>query len=168
VHEPELIILDEPTIGLDPHQIRSVRQLIKSLAGRHTVLISTHILPEVEMMCGRVLIMFGGNVLASDTPENLQRRMAGGSQIIAEIAAPEALLRAAWENLPEVEHCDVSPSEGDYFRCALTPREGRDLRLLVFNLAREKGWPLRELTRSRHSLEDVYVQVTKPITEELE
>jgi ABC-2 type transport system ATP-binding protein len=67
-----------------------------------------------------------------------------------------------------VEHCDVSPSEGDYFRCALTPREGRDLRLLVFNLAREKGWPLRELTRSRHSLEDVYVQVTKPITEELE
>ncbi|MGA2867727.1 MAG: ABC transporter ATP-binding protein [Verrucomicrobiota bacterium] len=168
VHEPELIILDEPTIGLDPHQIRSVRQLIKSLAGRHTVLISTHILPEVEMMCGRVLIMFGGNVLASDTPENLQRRMAGGSQIIAEIAAPEALLRAAWEHLPEVEHCDVSPSEGDYFRCALTPREGRDLRLLVFNLAREKGWPLRELTRSRHSLEDVYVQVTKPITEELE
>jgi ABC-2 type transport system ATP-binding protein len=168
VHEPELIILDEPTIGLDPHQIRSVRQLIKSLAGRHTVLISTHILPEVEMMCGRVLIMFGGNVLASDTPENLQRRMAGGSQIIAEIAAPEALLRAAWEHLPEVEHFDVSPSEGDYFRCALMPREGRDLRLLVFNLAREKGWPLRELTRSRHSLEDVYVQVTKPITEDLE
>src|SRR6266550_2369028 len=97
VHEPELLILDEPTIGLDPHQIRTVRQLIKSLAGKHTVLISTHILPEVEMMCGRVLIMLGGRVLASDTPENLQRRMAGGNQIIAEIAAPEADLRAVWE-----------------------------------------------------------------------
>ena len=93
VHEPELIILDEPTIGLDPHQIRSVRQLIKSLAGKHTVLISTHILPEAEMMCSRMLIMFDGKILAADTPENLQRRMAGSSQIIAEIAAPAEALR---------------------------------------------------------------------------
>src|SRR5271157_6107348 len=113
VHDPELIILDEPTIGLDPHQIRSVRALIKSLGGKHTVLISTHILPEVEMMCGRVLIMFGGRVLASDTPENLQRRMAGGSQIIAEIAAPETALRAAWDLQPDVEQFDVAPAEGE-------------------------------------------------------
>ncbi len=168
VHEPDLIILDEPTIGLDPNQIRSVRQLIKSLAEKHTVLISTHILPEVEMMCGRVLIMFGGRVLASDTPENLQRRMAGGSQVIAEIAAPEAALRAAWEVLPEVEQFDVSASEGDYFRCALTPRDGFDLRPVIAKLVRENGWPLRELTRRRHSLEDIYVQVTKPNAEELE
>src|SRR5476649_521200 len=88
VHEPDLIILDEPTIGLDPHQIRSVRQLIKSLAKKHTVLISTHILPEVEMMCGRVLIMLDGKIRAADTPDNLQSLMAGDSQIIAEIAAP--------------------------------------------------------------------------------
>src|SRR5271165_2141419 len=108
VHDPDLIILDEPTIGLDPQQIRSVRTLIKSLAGKHTVLISTHILPEVEMMCGRVLIMVEGRVLASDTPENLQRRMAGGSQVIAEIAAPLEALNAAWEALPEVEQFDVS------------------------------------------------------------
>ncbi len=168
VHEPELIILDEPTIGLDPQQIRSVRQLIKSLAGRHTVLISTHILPEVEMMCGRVLIMLGGRVLASDTPENLQRRMAGGSQVIAEIAAPEAALRALWDLQPAVEQFDVAPAEGAYFRCALTAREGRDLRPLVFQIVREHHWPLRELTRSRHSLEDVYVQVTRPNTEDAE
>ena len=168
VHEPDLIILDEPTIGLDPQQIRSVRQLIKSLAGRHTVLISTHILPEAEMMCHRMLIMFDGRVLASDTPENLQRRMAGGSQVIAEIAAPEAALRAAWEQLPEVEHFDVAPSDGDFFRCALTPRDGRDLRPAVFALARQHNWNLRELTRSRHSLEDIYLQVTKPDQEELE
>jgi ABC-2 type transport system ATP-binding protein len=168
VHEPELIILDEPTIGLDPHQIRTVRALIKSLAGKHTVLISTHILPEVEMMCGRVLIMLGGRVLASDTPENLQRRMAGGSQVIAEIAAPAAALRAAWENLADVAQFDITPGEGDYFRCALTPRDGKDLRPVVFALTRENGWALRELTRSRHSLEDIYVQVTKPTTEEVE
>jgi len=168
VHDPELIILDEPTIGLDPHQIRSVRALIKSLAGKHTVLISTHILPEVEMMCGRVLIMFDGRVLASDTPENLQRRMAGGSQVIAEIAAPEPALRAALENLTAVEQFDVAAAEGEFFRCALTPRDGADLRPAIFALARENGWALRELTRSRHSLEDIYVQVTKPKSEEEE
>jgi ABC-2 type transport system ATP-binding protein len=168
VHDPELIILDEPTIGLDPQQIRSVRALIKSLAGRHTVLISTHILPEVEMMCGRVLIMLDGRVLASDTPANLQRRMAGGSQIIAEIAASRDALQAVWENLPEVAEFDISSGEGEYFRCALTPVDGRDLRSLIFELAKENRWQLRELTRGRHTLEDIYIQVTKPATEEIE
>jgi ABC-2 type transport system ATP-binding protein len=166
VHEPDLVILDEPTIGLDPRQIRSVRALIKSLAGKHTVLISTHILPEVEMMCGRVLIMLDGRVLASDTPANLLRRMAGGSQIIAEIAAPADALRQAWEHLAEVEHFDVTPADGEFFRCALTPRDGCDLRPAVFALVRANNWTLRELTRSRYSLEDIYVQITKPATEE--
>ncbi len=162
VHEPELIILDEPTIGLDPHQIRAVRQLIKSLAQKHTVLISTHILPEVEMMCGRVLIMLDGKILAADTPDNLQRLMAGDSQIIAEIAAPANELRDLWAQMPGIEQFDVSPSEGDFHRCALTPRDGYDLRPAIFALVLERGWVLRELTRSRHSLEDIYVQVTKP------
>jgi len=166
VHEPELIILDEPTIGLDPNQIRSVRQLIKSLAGRHTVLISTHILPEAEMMCSRMLIMFEGKILAADTPENLQRVMAGASQVIAEIAAPAGELRQAWQDFPEIEQFDVSAAEGEFQRCALTPKEGCDLRPAIFELARERGWKLRELTRSRHSLEDIYVQVTKPKEEE--
>src|SRR5437660_4419291 len=76
VHEPELIILDEPTIGLDPHQIRSVRQLIKNLGRTHTVLISTHILPEAEMTCNRIIIMYEGQILAADTPENLQQLMS--------------------------------------------------------------------------------------------
>jgi ABC-2 type transport system ATP-binding protein len=162
VHEPELIILDEPTIGLDPHQIRSVRQLIKSLAGKHTVLISTHILPEAEMMCSRMVIMFGGKILAADTPENLQKRMQGSSQIVAEIAARTTELNSAFSQLADVEKFDVSASEGEFQRCALTPRDGCDLRPAVFALARERGWVLRELTRSRHSLEDIYVQVTKP------
>jgi ABC-2 type transport system ATP-binding protein len=107
-------------------------------------------------------------VLASDTPENLQRRMAGGSQVIAEIAAPAAALRTVWESLPEVAQFDMAAGEGDFLRCALTPRDGQDLRPLIFNLARVNGWALRELTRSRHSLEDIYMQVTKPTTEENE
>src|SRR5438094_7425845 len=82
-HEPELIILDEPTIGLDPNQIRAVRQLIKGLSQKHTVLLSTHILPEVEMTCNRVLILHHGKILASDTTENLQRIMSDGGQVVA-------------------------------------------------------------------------------------
>ena len=166
VHEPDLIILDEPTIGLDPHQIRLVRQLIKSLAGAHTVLISTHILPEVEMTCSRVMIMLGGKILASDTPSNLQQIMGGNGLVIAEIAGPAAELKAAFAQMAEVEHHDVSPSEGEFQRCALTPRDGCDLRSEIFTLVQQRGWQLRELTRNRHSLEDIYVRVTKPNEEE--
>jgi len=166
VHEPELIILDEPTLGLDPHQIRAVRQLIKSLAQKHTVLISTHILPEAEMTCNRMLIMYDGKILAADTPDNLQRLMAGNSQIITEIAAPADELREAWSQMPGIEQFDVSPSEGEFQRCALTPRDGYDLRPAIFTLAKERGWIMRELTRSRHSLEDIYEQVTRPTEEE--
>jgi len=168
VHEPELIILDEPTIGLDPQQIRLVRQLIKSLCGKHTVLISTHILPEVEMMCGRVLIMFGGRVLASDTPENLQLRMAGGSQVIAEIAAPAAALQTLWNDHSDVEEFEVTAGDAGFQRCVLTPRTGVDIRSAIFDLVRRHGWEMRELTRNRYTLEDIYLQVTKPNTEEAE
>jgi ABC-2 type transport system ATP-binding protein len=165
VHEPELIILDEPTIGLDPNQIRAVRQLIKGLANRHTVLISTHILPEAEMTCNRMVIMYEGTILAADTPENLQHFMRSKSQILAEIAAPFDQLQSCWAEMAEIESFDVSASEGDYFRCALTPRNGLDLRPVIYSLASERGWPLRELTRNRHSLEDIYVQLTRPSDE---
>ncbi|TAK98344.1 MAG: ABC transporter ATP-binding protein [Verrucomicrobia bacterium] len=166
VHEPDLIILDEPTAGLDPHQIRSVRQLIKGLAQSHTVLVSTHILPEAEMTCSRVLIMYEGRILAADSPENLQKIMASNSQIIAEIAAPVAELEECWLQIPEVEQFNVTAAEGEFNRCALTPRNGEDLRARIFLLAKERGWLVRELTRSRHSLEDIYLQVTKPNEEE--
>jgi len=166
VHEPDLIILDEPTIGLDPRQIRAVRELIKGLATKHTVLISTHILPEAEMMCSRVLIMLDGRVRAADTPENLQKMLAGQSQVIAEIAAPLAELETCWAQLPEVQHHDISPVDGEFQRCALTPRDGVDLRPLVFSIVRERGWTLRELYRDRHTLEDIYVRATRPEEEE--
>ncbi len=166
VHEPELVILDEPTIGLDPHQVRAVRQLIKDLGRNRTVLLSTHILSEVEMTCSRVLIIQRGHIRADDTVEGLQRRLSGGNQVIAEIAAPEPDLRLAWEAMAEVEHFDVAPSDGDYFRCSLTPRPGVDIRSTVFDLVRKRGWKLRELTRTRHSLEDIFVHVTRSGQEE--
>ena len=166
IHEPDLIILDEPTIGLDPNQIRAVRQLIKDLGQKHTVLISTHILPEVEMTCSRVLILHQGRILAADSTENLQMLMSDRGQVIAEIAAPLAELKACWEQMPEVEHFDLAPAEGEYIRCSLVPRGAADLRPQVFYVAATKGWPLRELTRSRHSLEDIFVRVTRPDKEE--
>src|SRR2546422_9493374 len=132
VHEPELIILDEPTIGLDAHQIRSVRQLIKDLSRNHTALISTHNLSEVEMTCNRVLIIHQGKIIVADTTRNLQNIMSDDGQVIAEIAAPLNELRACWEQMGEVEFFDIAPSEGAYHRCALTPQPGLDLRPLVF------------------------------------
>src|SRR5580658_8455378 len=140
VHEPELIILDEPTIGLDPSQIRVVRQLIKDLGQRHTVLLSSHILPEVEMTCNRVLIMREGRILAADTPENLQKAMGKNGQIITEIAAPLEDLKTCWAQMPEIAHYNISAAEGEYHRCALTAVSGKDLRPVIFALVRERGW----------------------------
>jgi len=159
VHEPDLLILDEPTIGLDPNQIRSVRQLIRSLGGAHTVLISTHILPEVEMTCGRVLILHEGKILASDTLEKL---MSGDGQIIVEMAAPQPVLQACFEQTGEIEYFDLVPVSGGYVRCSLTPSNGQDLRPQVFLLAKQQGWLIRELTHTHYSLEDIYLRLTKP------
>lgn len=166
VHEPQLIVLDEPTIGLDPSQIRSVRTLIKELGRQHTILISTHILSEAEKVCNRVLILCEGRIVAADTPENLQKRMNVGGQIIAEIAAPVEELRAAWENWAEIKHFDLSAIDGDYIRCALTPVESCDLRPQIGEMMRSRGWNFRELTRTLHSLEDIYLQVTRRDGEE--
>jgi len=161
VHEPDLIILDEPTIGLDPHQIRSVRALVKELGRNHTVVLSTHILNEVEMTCSRVLILHRGRILAADRTEDLTRRMSLDGQVVAEVEAPAAQLLEAFRDLPEVERVEVEPLDGDFLRLTLVPRHGADLRPLVFAEVRDHGWPLRELTRSRHSLEDIFIHMTR-------
>lgn len=166
VHEPDLIILDEPTIGLDPNQLRSVRQLIKDLGGKHTVLVSTHILPEVEVTCSRVLILHGGQILAADTTENLHKTIFKAGPVIAEIAAPVDELIQAWAEIETILHVDVSAADGEYSRCSLTPRDGIDLRPVVYDVARERGWTLRELTRGRHTLEDIFIKVTRGEREE--
>lgn len=161
VHEPDLIILDEPTIGLDPHQIRAVRALIKDLARKHTVLLSTHILSEVEVTCSRVLILNRGEIIAADTTANLEKRLSLDAGVVAEIAAPLAALREAVRDLPEVVGVEFEALDGDFHRLVLTPRAGADLRPAVFELARTRGWILRELTRRHHSLEEIFVHLTR-------
>jgi ABC-2 type transport system ATP-binding protein len=166
VHEPELIILDEPTIGLDPHQIRGVRQLVKDLGRKHTVLVSSHILSEVELTCTRVLMMHEGRIRFAESMDNLQRRMSDGGKVVAELAAPVAELKTVWEQSPDVDHFILEPLDAGYVRCSLTPRDGTDLRPAIFELARSRRWPLRELTRSRHTLEDIFMRVTRSDGEE--
>lgn len=162
VHEPDLLILDEPTIGLDPHQIRTVRQHIKELGKHHTVLISSHILPEMEVTCTRLMIFHEGKIIANDTPEGLEKEMGDRYCITVELNAPLETLNTAWEEMAEIEHHRILPAEGDFHRCALTPRDGEDLRPRIAALARSRDWPLRELTRERHTLEEIFVQITKP------
>lgn len=161
VHDPPVLILDEPTIGLDPNQIRSLRQLIKDLAQRRSVVLSSHILPEVEMTCTRVLILHRGRLRAVGTTVDLQASMSDSSQVVAEILAPEQELRDCWETMPEIASFNLAPASGEYFRCALTPANGTDLRDRVFEEARARGWRLRELTFTRHSLEDIFVHLTR-------
>ena len=160
VHEPELLILDEPTIGLDPNQIRDVRALIRRLGEDRTIVLSTHILSEVEMICKRVLIMSNGRIVASDTPEHLGKTVHGGSRIVAEIEGPREDIMLKLNALPHVTRVDSSPL-GMYTRYGLECAHDIDLRPNVFDLAVRNTWRLRELTIERKSLEDVFVEVTK-------
>ena len=161
VHEPELIILDEPTIGLDPNQIRSFRQLIKDLGKRHTILLSTHILSEVEMTCSHVLVLHRGRMLASDSIEELQRKTFESGAVVTEIAAPLGEVTTCFAECASVMSVDVAPADGEFLRCTLMARDGEDLRPIVYDLAAQRGWKLRELTRGRHTLEEVFVKMTR-------
>ena len=161
VHEPDLLILDEPTSGLDPNQIRQVRDLIKNLGRQHTILLSTHILPEVEMTCSRVIIINKGRIEACDTPENLlgQIRTASGVVLEAKIGADDG--REQLSKIPGVR--DVSASaEGDWKIFSLRVESGTDVREEVFRMARDRQWTVRELTQRKATLEDVFVEITHP------
>ena len=113
------------------------------------------------MTCRRILILHEGKLLAADTKEDLQKRLGPEGQGIAEIAAPLPALQDCWKEMELIERFDISPSEGEYFRCALTPRAGVDIRPLVFEQVRLHGWTLRELTRSQHTLEDIFVHIIR-------
>lgn len=162
VHEPRLLLLDEPTIGLDPHQLRAVREMIRTLARERTIVISSHILPEIEATCGRVLILYGGRILAADTPANLRQQLHARGEVMFEAAAPRADLEACWAEHPDVERWECVPLDAGYVRCVLTPRRATDLRPSVYALAVARGWPLRELTRGQQSLEEIYLRLTRP------
>jgi ABC-2 type transport system ATP-binding protein len=159
VHEPDLLILDEPTSGLDPNQIRQVRELIKNLGRQHTILLSTHILPEVEMTCSRVIIIHRGRIEACDTPENLlgQLRTAGGVTLEAKTNNDDGA-----EELKKIGGVrDVAVSgDGDWNVFNLRTEAGNDVREEVFRLAADRRWSVRELTQRRATLEDVFVELT--------
>lgn len=160
VHDPDLLILDEPTIGLDPNQIRQVRDLIKSLGKRHTVLISTHILPEVEMTCQRVLIINKGRIEASDSPENLTRRVRSGGGIKAEIKAEAFLAKEFLMKMDHVEEVVVSPLAEGWIQAEVFAKGGEDIREKMHHVIVQAGWSLRELSRYRATLEDVFIELT--------
>jgi ABC-2 type transport system ATP-binding protein len=159
VAEPDLLILDEPTIGLDPNQIRQVRELIKNLGKQHTILLSTHILPEVEMTCSRVIIVHKGRIEACDTPENLlgQIRQAGGVIVEAKTAKDDGA-----EELKKISGVrDVTTeTDGDWKIFSLRVESGADVREEIFRLASDRHWSVRELSARRATLEDVFVEIT--------
>jgi ABC-2 type transport system ATP-binding protein len=159
--EPDLLILDEPTIGLDPVQIRQVRQLIKELGKRHTILLSTHILPEVEMTCNRVIIIHHGRILASDTPDNLMKLLHAGGLIQVEVRGPGSEVQAKVRAVDGVESLNAKIIEDGYVRLSVTPKAGVDARERIYQAVANNGWTLRELTYTRTTLEDIFVQITR-------
>jgi len=159
LNEPDLLILDEPTIGLDPNQIRQVRDLIKNLGKQHTILLSTHILPEVEMTCNRVIIIHKGRIEACDTPESLlgKIRQAGGVLLEAKVGADNGA-----EELKKISGVRdvIVNSDGDWKLFSLRVESGADVREEIFRLATARQWSVRELTQRRATLEDAFVEIT--------
>ena len=156
---PDVLILDEPTIGLDPRQIVETRNVIKGLAGEHTVILSTHILPEVSMTCDRVVIIDRGRVVAIDTPDNLQRRMRGAEALDVEVRGPAEAVRAALESIPRVITVQERRNGADTCMFSLECEVGSDVREQVAQTVVSKGWGLRELRPGSVSLEEIFVQL---------
>jgi len=159
-HEPDLLILDEPTIGLDPNQIRLVRDLIRNLRRHHTILLSTHILPEVEMLCSRVIIINKGRIEALDTPHNLRARLGQAGHILFDAIVPDA--RAAASALRSLESVlSVSHrADGEWTVFTIHATAGHDPRESLHLHAVENKWRVREISRPPVSLEQVFAEVT--------
>ncbi|HUW84786.1 MAG TPA: ATP-binding cassette domain-containing protein [Phycisphaerae bacterium] len=159
MHNPSVLVLDEPTIGLDPTQIRDVRTLIKRLAETHTIMFSTHILPEVEAICERIIIIAGGRIVASGSPEELTERITGGSRLIAEVQGPRDQVVGAVEQMSGVSKVASQPSDG-WNRLTIEVVKGQDVRPEIAKVVTHRGWALRELRREVTGLEDFFVQIT--------
>jgi ABC-2 type transport system ATP-binding protein len=161
VHDPDVIILDEPTVGLDPKQIIEVRNLIKGLAGSHTIILSTHILPEVSMTCDRVVIINKGKIAAVDTPGNLTSQLKSGQKIRLEVQAPADALKGALAQVPGVSrvHIELLPSSVHSVATVETA-QGADIRSDIAAKIIGSGWPLYELRSVSLSLEDIFLELT--------
>lgn len=164
VHKPEVLVLDEPTVGLDPRQIVKVRDLVRELRKEHTILLSTHILPEVELVCDRVLIIDRGRIVAQGTPETLRQQMSQTPGLLVvlkgEIPGADKILR----EVPGVLHAARMGAGGET-RVVLEGERDADLREAVFREAVARDWTLLELTPRQASLEDVFVRLVSRETE---
>jgi len=157
--DPDVLILDEPTVGLDPRQIVDTRQVIKNLAGDHTVILSTHILPEVSMTCERVVIINRGRVVAMDTPENLQRRMRGADELELEVRGPSEAVKATLQSMPQVLSVKERSMHDGICVYAVDCDSGTDIRESIASTIVQRGWGLRELRAASASLEEIFVQL---------
>jgi len=160
VHEPEVLILDEPTIGLDPNQLRVIRDLIVSLGKRHTILLSSHMLSEIETVCDRVLIINDGRIVASDKPRNLLDRVKGSAYVSIEIQGPAPAVGEALSAMDGIQAVDLV-AEGPWLRYRCACDFDADVRPAVFGLAAERGWTLRELHAESRRLEDAFAAMTR-------
>ncbi len=165
IHEPDILVLDEPTSGLDPNQIVEIRALIKTLGREKTVILSTHILPEVQATCSRVMIISGGALVADDTPEGLALKASGGQELFATFRGPgpdiEAALGNGFAGTSQVEFTGAAGTGS--FRYRFVVEAGGDAAALaesVFRLAVDRGWVITELRHDTASLEDVFRQLT--------
>ncbi|MBX5489740.1 MAG: ATP-binding cassette domain-containing protein [Chloroflexi bacterium] len=163
VADPEVLILDEPTIGLDPKQIIETRNLIKSLAGEHTVILSTHILPEVSATCQRVIIINDGEIAAVDTPENLTRRLRGAETLQLEVRGPREAVAQLLRAQPKVLDVTAQPAPDGRTTFTVSCELGSDLREQLAAAVVGAGYGLSELRSVRLSLEEIFLQI---ITEE--
>lgn len=166
LHEPEVLILDEPTVGLDPRQIVEIRGLIRALRGSTTVLLSTHILPEVSMTCERVVIIDRGRIVAEDTAEALTRRVQGADRTLVRVEGPAAAVRAALSALPDLEQLEMTTDNGAAAgTCAFIARSraGEPMRKAIAAAVVGNGWGLIEVSPLAMTLEDLFVRL---VTEE--
>jgi len=160
IHNPDVLILDEPTAGLDPKQIIETRQLIKELAGDHTIVLSTHILPEVSQTCQRVVIINKGRVVAVDTPENLTARLRGSETMYVQVDTMGADAVSALERVPGVTRVVATAGHDGFAGYEVESQQGHDIRRDLARTVVSSGWGLLELRPLRLSLEDVFLSLT--------
>lgn len=159
---PDVLILDEPTVGLDPKQIIEIRNLIKTLGKKHTVILSSHILPEVQATCERVIVINKGKIVADDTPDNLSHALSADHNFIARIEGPEAEVTKLISTIPGmVKVTCLGAREKSAFDYTLEAEEGADIRRELFSRLADRSWPILGLKSTELSLEDIFLQLTR-------
>jgi ABC-2 type transport system ATP-binding protein len=159
INKPPLLILDEPTNGLDPSQIRSFRELIKELAENHTILISTHILSEVELTCDRVLIINKGKMIGNNTPLELSEKIKSSTTISLELKSQDHDIRDTISSISGIKKVTLEKEEDDWKFFRIRVDYGNDLREEIMNLGNKRNWLIREIHYQRSNLEDAYIEM---------